>query len=182
MSNIVVSLVDVHVAMHLLLEGGATLEHVAKSLYSLFRTEDGVHRPSYCVGVICQQFQSEVHGWTKVLDDTRIYSTVERVVYSFERREVRYYKNGSPRFAGTVEEFLAKVTPETSLVGKTIVFRYTSGSAVGNRVVKVEHVEKKNGTVYYCGKDMAKDQYRRYDKRHIQGEILVLEGDKVAVA
>lgn len=79
-------------------------------------------------------------------------------------------------FRGTVEQFQSFATADP-LLGKTVVFRYTSGSAVGNRVVKVEKIEKKRGTVYYCGKDLKKGEYRCYDRRHIDGDILVLGED-----
>ena len=60
------------------------------------------------------------------------------------------------------------------LAGKTVVFRYLGGSAVGNRLVKVDKVAFHNGGRYIHGTDVRKGEYRQYDCRHIDGEVLVV--------
>lgn len=92
---------------------------------------------------------------------------------------VRVYdaENCNHRFVGGVMEFKAWTKPNP-LVDKIVIFRYLGGSSVGNRVVKITQVQHKLGTTYYCGKDLRKGEFRCYNLKNIDGEILVLGEDE----
>ena len=80
-------------------------------------------------------------------------------------------------FAGSANDFLKWAgQKDEDLVGKTIVFRYTGGSGVENRVVKVERLKRgSDGAAYICGLDVLKQAYRCYDTRKIDGDILIVD-------
>ena len=181
MKDFVVTLADNQLKLHLLLKG-TSLENIAKTLASIYPPDGVASAGSTSVADLLQRF-GENHDMAMMTAGSSIWLLMgyTRVTFSFADRQVRVFNDRETFFIGSIAELLAS-TQTDPLVGKTVVFRYAGGSKAGNRVVKIERVDRKKGTVYYCGMDMAKKKHRCYDKRNIEGEILVIGEDGVTAA
>lgn len=179
MQSYIISIEDTNLKLHLYREE-LSLREIA-DVFVIFKEE---FRVGFSVGEfidLLDDFDYDGRILSKVVQSPMM----NRVVYDFELKQVRVIERGKVVFNDSLSEFQNFVKgPEEKLLGKTVVFRYTGGSGIGNRVVKVEKIEKKNGSIYICGQDLVQsgvigeDQYRCYDKRKIDGEIIVIEDGK----
>ena len=183
MASYLVSFKDQRYVFHVVLQNQNDLDTIAEALQEVFRFP-----PPLVAGRAAAKFIYWASNGADVFL-TRSPSRSQCVVeVDVSNRRVSFARSMShgdrtPRdgsfaveFTGTVDAFKKWVEAgEGTLVGKTVVFRYTGGSGIGNRVIKVDKVEEKRGTTYICGKDLKKGEYRCYDRRRIDGEILVLD-------